>query len=301
MRIAILFHENHDPRRVEGQYAIGLYAQQWRCEGHEVRFLLGCKEFWPADLAILHVDRTVVPTAYRDFARRFPRVLNDRIVDIRKSVLSPNLVQPGDDYAGPVIVKNNLNADGFPERFLSAPPGGNGPWGGGALWKRLGRRAAKLLPGHRHTTLLAKAYQVYNSPGEVPRGIWESPDQVVEKFLPERDGEWYITRRCGIMGSRAISYRMADKHFIVDSGDSKEFAWIENAPEVVEFARQVGLDYGVIDYTVHDGQTVVFDVNKTPGQAPLRIESVRDSYARLVGHNWPGLYDFVRNAGTRGA
>ena len=73
-----------------------------------------------ADLALLHVDRTVVPDEYIEALGRYPVVINGATRDIGKRVISANLVGPYDDYRGPAIVKTNANASGIPR---AAPRG----------------------------------------------------------------------------------------------------------------------------------------------------------------------------------
>ena len=36
--------------------------------------------------------------------------------------------------------------------------------------------------------------------------------------------------------------------------------------EVLDVRRRLGLDYGKIDYVIHEGQVVILDVNRTPAQ-----------------------------------
>jgi hypothetical protein len=68
------------------------------------------------------------------------------------------------------------------------------------------------------------------------------------------------------------------------------FEWLENSPKVLALSRKVGLDYGVIDYTVHDGELVVLDVNKTIGIGRLQDPSERSNYEQLLEHLAPGIY-----------
>ena len=69
----------------------------------------------PADLVLLHVNLSVVPDEYLELASRYPIVVNGKAKDIRKSTYSTLRVTRDDPYAGPVIVKSNLNYAGVPE------------------------------------------------------------------------------------------------------------------------------------------------------------------------------------------
>ena len=119
-KIAILYHENHRGRPLN--YVINHYAEFWRAGGLEVVSLFGVSEFVPADLVIVHVDLSVVPDEYLDFANRcYPIVLNGEVKDIRKSTFSQLLLKPGDPCDGKVIVKSNYNYAAEPERELGVP------------------------------------------------------------------------------------------------------------------------------------------------------------------------------------
>ena len=75
-------------------------------------------EFVEADLAVLHVDLTVVPAVYLNLARRYPRAINGNVVDISKRHMTAQEVKRGHLYGGPVIVKTNRNSGGVQERLL---------------------------------------------------------------------------------------------------------------------------------------------------------------------------------------
>ena len=105
----------------------------------------------PADLILVHVDLSVVPEKYLAFASRYSIVLNGRLPDIRKSVVSTNLVGMRDSWTGPVIAKSDLNYGGRPER--SRRP----RWRDKYLrvW-HAARRAATRLTGQEERTDLTK-------------------------------------------------------------------------------------------------------------------------------------------------
>ena len=115
--IAVLFHEG-DRHRDPSDYVVDHLAEFWREDGHRVSYVFGVKRFVPADIVLVHVNLSVVPGAYLEFASRYPIVLNGKIADIRKSTFSRNVVRPGDPWDGPVIIKSDLNYAGVPERFM---------------------------------------------------------------------------------------------------------------------------------------------------------------------------------------
>ena len=71
-----------------------------------------------SDVAILHVNATIVGREYTEFAATFERCVNGRVSDISKRTISTQLAGPG--TVGPVIAKSNLNYYGHPERLLNA-------------------------------------------------------------------------------------------------------------------------------------------------------------------------------------
>ena len=90
----MLFHRedrHYDPSR----YIVHRLADYWREDGHDVVYLFGVKRFVPADLVLVHVNLSVVPDEYLEFAGRYPIALNRHIRDIRKTTVSANLTGPG--------------------------------------------------------------------------------------------------------------------------------------------------------------------------------------------------------------
>lgn len=282
MRIAVLFHANQSRRGLKTQYLIASLAELWRSDGHEVRFLIGCQHEWPADVVIVHVDLSVVPQEYLSFASRYPLALNYRIADIRKTVISQNLVAIGSNYAGPVIVKTDLNSAGIPEYLLLSH----------SLWSRFGRR---FFPRMRGSFELTKNYSVHPSLNSIPSEILARPGIVVEKFRPEIIDGLFFSRRCFVLGDRAISHRMAYQDATC-SGPVVHFEWIENADDVLSVARSHGLDIGAVDYTVSQGETVVFDFNKTVGlprfEKEVDSEVVINNYKHIISHLAQGIYGY---------
>jgi hypothetical protein len=274
-RIVVLLHERQS-RQPRLDYAIVHMAELWRQAGHDVRFLFGVREFVPADVAIVHVDLSVVPDEYLDFARRYPVTLNGAVKDIRKSVISTSLVTAGDAYSGPVIVKSNLNYSGLPERLFVA--------GGIPIRMQLGnvsRSLWRLGVGRRPSRFTASDdYRIYPSTRDVPAATFASPDLVVEKFLPEREGGFYHTRFLTFLGDRVSCHRVASKSPIVKPGSM--VGWTEVEPHAEVMALRLRLRF---DYVLHDGRPVVLDVNKTPGEDRI----VDPRIGRMIRHRAAGL------------
>ena len=67
------------------RYMANEFIPPWERAGHRVLFHRGLGPPPAGDIALLHVDLTVVPESYLALARRYPRVLNGATGDIRKS------------------------------------------------------------------------------------------------------------------------------------------------------------------------------------------------------------------------
>lgn len=113
-KIAILVHETTGPADLK-TYRLFRCASIWQAMGFDVEVVRGPQRPQRADLLIPQVDLSVLPGDYRTILDAFPVVMNRRVLDIRKSAFSPNLLRRGDSYPGPVIVKTDANFGGIPE------------------------------------------------------------------------------------------------------------------------------------------------------------------------------------------
>jgi hypothetical protein len=239
--IAVLWHERQQRLRHDN-YMIMHYAAVWAEDGHDVIFTYGTREFKPADVLIVHVDLSVVPDEYLEFAARFPVVLNGRVRDIRKSTVSSLRVQRSDSWQGPVIVKSDLNFGGYPERRLGCA---------NAM-----QSTAVKLPAD---------YRVYDSTGEVPEEIWADPSVVVERFLPQMEDGEYVIHNMVFLGDRATCSKKFSPQRVIHAANETRQSWVDPHPEVVALRKQLGFDMGKFDYVIRDGKPIVFDTNKTVG------------------------------------
>ena len=246
----------------------------WLAQGHAVTLSLGPPSArMQADIVIAHVDASVIDDEYSDAMQRFPVVLNARVRDIRKSTISTALLTRTDPWSGAVIVKSDLNAAGVPERLLNEQ----------AL-----HRGIEVPYPH---ALLMHDYPVFPALAAVPDAVWAQPGLVVEKFRPERDERGYWTRFWLFLGTRERCRRFCTPGPIVKAGAA---IWREecDVPAQVRAARErLGIDYGKIDFVVHDGEAIVLDVARTPGLAPSRAGE-GPSTAELLA---PGLDDFLQS------
>ena len=281
-RIAVLFHAGNRDTPLSA-YIVDHLARFWREDGHEVVYLFGTRAFVPADLVLVHVNLSVVPEEYLAFAARYPVVLNGRIRDIRKSVISSNLVGPQDTSGGPVIVKSNLNYGGAPERTLT--PGFLEKHS--RVW-RFARRAAARFTGREEITDWTN-YRVFDSVDLVPRSYFKRDDVVIERFLPERENNLFHLRMYTVLGNRWTCTRIASPYPVFKASLSVSAEPVEPHPEVEAWRRQFNLDYGKLDYLVHDGHPVLIDVNKTTGASRQMAGAPLSEMRRRLAD---GLYSY---------
>ena len=207
----------------------------------------------PDDLLIPHVDLTVVPPDYQRLIQSAPRVLNRNLNDISKRRISRNLVLATDGFEGPVIVKTNANCGGIPE-YVGAGLGGKILAHVRPLFER--SRIRRIAPGK---------YPVYATKREVPDAVWSDPNLVVEKFIPEREGDYYCLRACFFLGDVVLNRRIYSRSKII-KGNAVEYSEpVEVPPAVHQWREETGFQYGKLDYVLLEGVVHVLDANKTPG------------------------------------
>jgi hypothetical protein len=242
------------PDGLGGSYLIAKLAWHWARAGH--RITVGpIDTLDPAlDLAVLHVDRTrvypgLVPA--NPAARPF---LNGRVLDITKRSFSTARVVRGDDWDGAVIVKSNLNYYG------------NLEWGGrphGFLEEK--RRALARSHWRLARMLPPSTYPVLPNVSAVPGWVWRDPELIVERFLPEREGDLYCLRGWVFFGARGYTFRLFSTQKVVKVTSIVRHEFLGEPPaELVEFRRLHGWDFGKFDYVEVDGRPVLLDINKTP-------------------------------------
>ena len=269
----VLITHTYDNFR-ERSFLLGSLAGHWLDAGHDVSLAEGLGNWPDGDVAVMHVDLSVVPAAYSEAARRYAIVVNGTATDVRKKRVSRHLVTQNDDWTGPVIIKTDLNYSGIPEMHAAQ------------MFRRDGK-PADLPPGPVVST--TRPYPILRSLGEVPREVWANPGLVVERFLPEQDAHGYWVRAWVFFGDRERCTRYRGTHPIVKTATivGREPAPV---PEELRAERErLGFDYGKFDFVVHDGRATLFDANRTPSAPPSSPE-IDASNAHLAG----GLESLMR-------
>ena len=241
--ILILVHEHGSfdkPR-----YFMREIAEVWRERGHRISVMHGPgRRAIAADVAVLHVDLTVVPAEYLAFLRQYTVVINGRVADISKRVISRNILTEADGYDGPVIVKTDRNYGGIMEAQLAA------------------RTKSRGGPGF---SCEPKDYAVYRSARDVPAGTWRNPDLVVEKFLAEQREGCYCLRTWVFMGNRETNSLSFARQPIVKSDAVIRREPVAEVPdELREMRKSLGFDFGKFDYAIVEGRAILYDANRTP-------------------------------------
>lgn len=275
--IAILFHENNRKRDLSS-YAVTFLAEFWQQDRNRVRYLFGIREFVPADLLLIHVDLSVVPDEYLEFASQYPIALNRGVKDIRKSLISTNLIRSGDAYSGKVIVKSDLNCRGSPELILRRNRS--------SLQRLLPSRFVRDDDGSAFR--MPFDYRIYESLADVPRAYFERNDLCVEKFLPEKGENFFFVRYYEFLGDQSTCTRLAANDPIVRDHTVVSIEEVDPHPEIVQARKRLNFDYGKFDYVVHNGWPVLLDVNKTTGAD--RVVSPRLNARRR--HRANGIYSY---------
>jgi hypothetical protein len=229
------------------KYSVSILAEVWREAGHRVTVVCGIDDLPQADLAFLHVDLSVVPQTYTAVAQRFPRVVNGRARDIRKQTVSRHLVRRDSGWPGPVIAKSDLNCGGIPE------------------WRMMRQHGR---PGE--AALSPQGYRLFRSTEQVPEEVWEDPNLVVERYLPEQDERGWHIRTWTFLGDRGRCRRSRGRTPFVRSGTIIDSEPDEiPVPDLLHAERErLGFDYGKFDFVMHEGEAILLDANKTFGVIP---------------------------------
>lgn len=281
-RIAVITHEydRFQSRRglllrQDSPYMLFDLLAELKRRGHSTQILRGPSSRHDADIAVLHVDATVTPADYVEYARGFPFCLNLGAADISKRRISGAVLKDGDHWDGPVIVKSNLNHWGTPEQQLN----------------RQAERAGKAepFPGVR----IFDQYQVHASLAEVPPEMRVRTDLVVEKFIPEPAPDGFAARFWIFCGDRERCTRYVSPQRLVKGDDTIRREAVPVPEELRALRHRLGFDYGKFDFVMHGGRAVLLDANKTPGRARNLSKIVAAGTANLAD----GFEGLIRRAG----
>lgn len=272
MKLAVVIHRFdrfRDPPPAPGErcrdyYLLGGILDRWAERGHAWE-LTTPDDPIDADAAFLHVDGTVIAEEYSQFAARYGVVVNGRTTDISKRTISRNLVQPGSDWTGQVICKSNLNNSGQME-----------------LLQNERAMASGHSPLHQVKPVSHK-YAIFRSVADVPDAIWNEPQLVIEKFLPESNGDGSFTLRTyTFLGPRERCTRLIVPNNVSKASDILRHE-VTEVPAGLRLERErLGFDYGKFDFVMYDGVPVLLDANRTPGNPRLLQDYVEQRAKNLA-------------------
>ena len=263
MHIAILFRKV-DKGKDLSCYTIHHIAEIWKKDGHNVDYIFGVDEHVPADIIIVHIDFSIVPQKYLDFAANYPIALNGKLSNICKSGFSKGLLKADSNWDGQVIVKSNLNHGGIQEQIYSDTL--RKPYAD--LYRRLISKIKRFM-GYEPVFSDPYDYKIFENISMVPKHWFHSSNAIVEKFVPEIENDLYHIRMFQILGDHWICERLASPKPIVKGGNCVKVEIVEPDEEVFQWCRDLQIDYGKLDYVVHNGKPVLLDVNKTIGATGL--------------------------------
>ena len=258
--IVILEHEVQ--RHLPLQSMVYLFVNRWRENGHRVLVQYGTENPPSGDIAILHIDLTVVPAEYYALLSLYPRVINGAVLDISKRTFSQNIVQRGSEWNGPVILKTDANFGGHPERYLRERA------------TRAGVRSG--IPKGP----MIDVYPIFSSPRAVPRPYWRMFGFIVEKFLPEQDERGYYLRVWSFFGDRERSTRYRAAVPVIKSHNFLDSEPVPVPDEIRAWRKQLHFDFGKFDYVCHEGRPILLDANRTPG-APSNLAANPEMQASM--------------------
>ena len=239
--------------RLQNKHLIKVLAGIWREQGHSVSF--GNHPPPATDAVIAHTDYSMIDEHFfRQVDAGLP-VINSAARNILKSNVSQLLVNEGSKWDGPVIIKTDANCHAAEEYAYH----------GLDILRLLKIFAGRFVSWQWTGELPFRTYPILERTDQVPGWVWQDHRLVVEKFMPERDGELYVLRLWMFFGEQEYCMRVCSELPVVKSRKLVSVELVEEVPDAVRSVRRkLGLDFGKIDFVMHGNDAFVFDVNKTP-------------------------------------
>lgn len=234
----------------------------WEAQGYVIKVTQGINQHLKANIAISHIDLTIVPDRYSVFLGNYPAAINIKATNISKAVISQNLLGNGDSYEGEVIVKTANNYGGLPELIHKMNSG------------KIQNAMTNVRPWKRVEYLDTHNYPRFSSINQVPQGVWQNNSLIVEKFLPEKDAKGnYCLRYWIFLGNKEIGVLHYSQKAIIKDTDHNSRLITDVPTDLRNLRKKMGIDFGRIDYGIVNGKTVVYDINSTPavGESQLKL------------------------------
>lgn len=275
IQIITLPNENFIPT-----YLISRLAMIWQEQGYKIT--AGPANRLDGDIGILHMDRTWISATWLPDNLQGRLLLNGSMLDISKRRISRNLLGRDSGYIGPVIIKTNANFYGWPERSAMASRTILGFYQK-LLQKNLSKRLKQQFP--------PEGYPILDSICDIPAWVWRRDDLVVEKFLPEMEGNEFALRVWLFFGDKEYGARMFSRNPVVKAGGITRYEYIHSVPGSIRKVRdELAMDFGKFDYVIVNGEAVLLDVNKTP---TLAAPSPPNTNSRNIISLASGMVNFL--------
>lgn len=235
-------------------YMVDHLALRWRKTGHTVIEHIGIKNMPDADIVFLHIDLTITPVEFIEALKKYPKVINGNMLDISRRKYSQLLLGKDDNYAGRVIVKTNANYGGIPEYVL--------------------KTGKHRIEGHWHEleALDPLNYPIFKNINAVPNGVWRNPNLIVERFLQDRHNDLFHVQYYTFLGNKMYSARLASASPIVKFGNCVSDVELPLPDKVLQWRKDLKMDYGRLDYLKIQGEYYLIDINKTEGGGDTNYE-----------------------------
>lgn len=262
-------------------YVIKHISDVWREKGFCVSFVQNPTAQLEADLAVLHVDLSVIPDEYLNFIYRFPVVINGSVRDISKRTISSHIIEHSSRFTGAVIVKTNLNCGGIPEMDLRVKT---------SPLFRLIHPVRRRFPWSLRSCLNTMDYRVFESVDQVPWPVWHNPNLIVEKFIPEMNNGLYCLRTWLFLGDKETNSICYSEEPVIKSANIIRREVTSEIPdELRQLRKDLDFDYGKFDYAIADGRVVLYDANRTPTFGNFNKEKFSSTVHLLA----EGINDFL--------
>jgi len=252
--------------------------------GLKVRVLDRLADDDRAPAALMHVDLTEVPQAYRQIGDLYQRTINGRALSIHRHLYSTLRLEAGDSHPGPVVVKTVLNSRGRPELRWRQYRNG---------WTRMAHALRKMVtPDYKER--LCPPYRVYASIAEVPAEVWRDERLMVEKFAFASLDLPIVKHRYMFLLGAEVNMRQVYNDVLCAGAKIVSNEVGGAVPDEVRAVREkLNLDFGAIDYFVVDGKGIVVDANKTVGSNPNWLK--RNLFRQEFDHRMAeALIAFIR-------
>lgn len=265
------------------------YVLRWKDAGHRVIYHIGPNNIPVTDVVIVAILTTVVSQEYVDVINKLPGVvINGKVLDTSRRRFSQLILSRSDNYTGPVIVKTDANSGGFAELYMSRQRRAlkmanlrairwlgtfRSPIVMSFLRKAVGLLAIiKRLKDWKFETewstvetIPPQKYPVYEGIKDVPDGVWENNNLIVERFISKPENELFETHYCAFFGDKAIAGCLKSSNPIVKFENAISDEETPIPDEVVQWRKDLNIDYGRFDYVESDGKYFLIDVNRVEG------------------------------------